>query len=63
MLVYKPGEPLTTMQSGTLHRLGYRPPAVMAKTAAGKVAKDLIKPVGEWNKLECTCEGDKSANR
>jgi len=59
MLVYKPGEPLTTVQSGTLHRLGYRPPAVMAKTAAGKVAKDLINPVGEWNKLECTCEGDK----
>jgi hypothetical protein len=60
ILVYKPGEPLTTVQSGTLHRLGYRPPAVMAKAAAaGRVAKDLINPVGEWNKLECTCEEDR----
>jgi hypothetical protein len=70
--VYKPGEPRTTLQSGTIHRLGFRP--VMAKAAAGKAAvgksaagkpaavkgaNDFANPVGEWNTLECACEGDR----
>jgi hypothetical protein len=54
LFVYKPGEPLTTVSSGTVHRLGFRPPA-LAKAAIGKVAPDVIHPIGEWNTLEIRC--------
>jgi hypothetical protein len=59
-LVYKPGETLTTVHTGYVHSLGWRPPAVMAKAAAaGKAVKDFAHPVGEWNRIECVCEGDR----
>jgi hypothetical protein len=61
-LVYKPGEPPITVHSGYVHSLGWRPPAVVAKAAAaGKAVKDYTHPVGEWNRLECICEGDRIA--
>jgi hypothetical protein len=61
-LAYKPGEPPITVHSGYLHALGWRPAPVAAKAAAaGKVVKDFTHPVGEWNRLECICEGDRIA--
>jgi len=55
--VYKPGEPLMKVQSGLIHRLDHRP--FQAKAAPGKTARVVINPVGEWNKLECICAGDR----
>jgi hypothetical protein len=55
--VYKPGEPLATVQSGPIHRLDHHLPR--AKAAAGKASRVVINPVGEWNKLECICAGDR----
>lgn len=54
---YKPGEPVTTVQSGMIHRLDYRPP--LAKAAPAKSSHVQVNPVGEWNKLECICVGDR----
>jgi hypothetical protein len=62
VLVYKPGEPLVAVHTGYLHSVGWRPPLVAAKAAAaGKAVKDVAHPVGEWNRLECICEGDQIA--
>jgi hypothetical protein len=58
-LVYKPGAALVSVHSGYLHAIGWRPPLLAAKLAPGKVAPELAHPVGEWNRLECLCEGDR----
>jgi hypothetical protein len=59
MLDYKPGGTLTMMKSGILHSLGYRPPLMAkAKAALGKAVREVGNPVGEWNTLECVCNGD-----
>jgi hypothetical protein len=56
--VFKPGEPLTTLQSGAVHGLDFHPP--LAKKAPGaKSSRVQVNPVGEWNKLECICVGDR----
>jgi hypothetical protein len=57
-IVYRPGRPTITVHSGYLYGLGWHPPAA-AKAPAGKVPKDLVHPPGEWNRLECICEGDR----
>jgi hypothetical protein len=57
-IVYRPGRPTLTVHSGYLYGLGWHPPAA-AKVPAGKVPKDIAHPVGEWNRLECICEGDR----
>jgi hypothetical protein len=61
VLVYKPGEPLAALHTGTLHAIGWRPPLIAAKAVPGKLPKDPAHPVGEWNRLECICEGDRIA--
>jgi hypothetical protein len=59
-LIYKPGESLIPVHTGYVHWIGWRPPVVAAKAAAaGKTVKDVVHPIGEWNRLECICEGDK----
>ncbi len=55
--VYKPGEPLTTLQSGPLHRLDHRPHT--GKSALAKPSRVVINPPGAWNTLECICAGDR----
>ena len=55
--VYKPGAPLTKVVTGLIHRLDFVPH--QAKAAPGKASRVLINPVGEWNKLECICAGDR----
>jgi hypothetical protein len=60
--VYKPGEPATVLESGTIHHLNYHAPqgkAAVGKNAAGKAARGLVTPVGEWNRLECICAGNR----
>jgi hypothetical protein len=56
--VYKPGEPVTTLQTGSIHRLDYHPP-LAKKAALGKSSRVRVNPVGDWNKLECICAGDR----
>jgi hypothetical protein len=55
VLIYKPGEPLVPVHAGYVHALGWRPPLLAAKVPV----KDIAHPVGEWNRLECLCEGDR----
>jgi hypothetical protein len=63
LIVYKPGEPLTTLKGGLLHRLGYRPRpglrAAQGKTSPGKAGREPSSGLGEWNTLECLCAGDR----
>jgi len=60
--VYKPGEPATALESGMIHHLNYHAPqgkTASGKSAVGKAARALLNPVGEWNKLECICAGNR----
>lgn len=56
-IVYRPGEPLTTFTSGYVHRTGNRDPRQDVK--GFHRPGDIELPSGEWNRLECTCLGDR----
>jgi hypothetical protein len=53
---YKPGAPSITQQSGRINWYGRDPQWKDVKGFRG--AQDAEKPVGEWNRLECICDGD-----
>jgi hypothetical protein len=57
-IVFKPGEPTTIIHNGTVHALGWQPPLLAAKAVTIKSAKEQVRPLGEWNRLECVCDGD-----
>jgi len=54
---YKPGAPAMTLQSGRINWYGRDPQWKDVKGFRGE--HDVEKPVGEWNRLECVCAGDK----
>jgi hypothetical protein len=58
---YKPGAPpLTLTNRGRINWYGRDPLWKDVKGFRG--AQDVEKPVGEWNTLECVCDGDKITN-
>ncbi len=59
-LYYKPGAPPVTRESGRFNWWGRDPHWKDVKGFRGE--KDVEKPVGEWNTLECVCDGDKITN-
>jgi hypothetical protein len=59
-LYYKPGAAAQTKSSGRFNWYG-RDPAW--KDVLGfRGAQDVEKPAGEWNTVECVCDGDKITN-
>src|SRR5205814_756769 len=57
LAAYEPGQPLTTITTGALRRHPFNP---SWKNATGYRADDeLESPVGQWNKLECICDGER----
>jgi hypothetical protein len=54
---YKKGAPLVTLSSGRINWYGRDPEWKDVKGFRGK--HDVEKPVGEWNTLECICDGDR----
>jgi hypothetical protein len=52
---YSPAKPLTTLTNGVVNQLGFDPNWQNVKGFRGK--DTLEKPVGEWNFIECICEG------
>src|SRR5262249_26073644 len=59
-LYYKPGAPPVTLTKGRFNWSGRDPLWKDVKGFRG--AQDVEKPVGEWNTLECVCDGDKIVN-
>jgi hypothetical protein len=59
-LYYKPGAPPVTVSSGRINWYGRDPAWKDVKGFRGR--EDVEKPVGEWNTLECICDGDKITN-
>ena len=59
-LYYKPGAPEVTRESGRFNWYGRDPAWKDIKGFRGP--NDVEKPVGEWNTLECICDGDKITN-
>ncbi len=57
---YKPGAPAVTLDSGRFNWFGRDPEWKDVKGFRGE--QDVEKPVREWNKLECICDGDKITN-
>jgi hypothetical protein len=57
---YKPGEPAVTLDSGRFNWYARDPNWKDVKGFRGD--QDVEKPVGEWNTLECICDGDKITN-
>jgi len=57
---YKPGAPPVTKKSGRFNWLDRDPEWKDVKGFRGK--KDVEKPVGEWNVVECICDGDTITN-
>src|SRR5205807_8653835 len=53
---YKPGAPAVTLESGRFNWYGRDPNWKDVKGFRG--AQDVEKPVGEWNRLECLCDGN-----
>src|SRR5438105_4822598 len=56
-LYYKPGAAGVTLKSSRFNWYGRDPLWKDVKGFRG--AEDVEKPVGEWNTLECVCDGDK----
>lgn len=54
---YKPGAPAMEFKGGRINWWGRDPEWKDIKGFRGK--EDVEKPVGEWNTLECICDGDK----
>jgi len=57
---YKPGGEAHKFPPGRINWFGRDPLWKDVKGFRGK--KDVEKPVGEWNRLECICDGDKITN-
>ena len=57
---YKPGAPAVTLESGRFDWYGRDPNWKDVKGFRGD--QDVEKPVGEWNALECVCDGGKITN-
>jgi hypothetical protein len=57
---YKPGASPVTLTKGRFNWYGRDPLWKDVKGFRG--AQDVEKPVGEWNTLECVCDGDKITN-
>jgi hypothetical protein len=57
---YKPGAPLVTRTTGRFNWHGRDPEWKDVKGFRGPA--DVEKPVGEWNTLECICDGDRITN-
>jgi hypothetical protein len=53
---YKPGAPAMEFTGGRINWFGRDPEWKDAKGFRGK--QDVEKPVGQWNTLECLCDGD-----
>jgi 3-keto-disaccharide hydrolase len=53
---YKPGSPPVTLASGRFNWFARDPLWKDVKDFRGQ--KDIERPVGEWNKLECICKGN-----
>jgi Domain of Unknown Function (DUF1080) len=60
-LYYKPGAPGVTLKGGRFNWYGRDPLWKDVKGFRG--AQDAERPVGEWNTLECVCDGDRITNR
>jgi Domain of Unknown Function (DUF1080) len=58
---FKPGAAAVTLSSGRFNWYGRDPNWKDVKGFRGD--QDVEKPVGEWNTIECTCEGDKISIR
>jgi hypothetical protein len=56
-LYYKPGAPAVYRNAGRINWFARSPEWKDAKGFRGK--DDLEKPVGEWNTVECICDGDR----
>jgi hypothetical protein len=54
---YRPGAPLTPLTSGSVRRLDCEP--VWQDSKDAKLTQKVENPVGQWNKIECICQGDK----
>ena len=54
---YKPGGTPKEYQGGRVNWFGHEPAWKDEKGYRG--ARDVEKPVGQWNRLECLCDGDK----
>jgi hypothetical protein len=54
---YKPGAPAKEFTGGRVNWYGRDPDWKDMKGFRGK--EDVEKPVGEWNTLECICDGDR----
>ncbi|HVX12570.1 MAG TPA: DUF1080 domain-containing protein [Pirellulales bacterium] len=61
LLMYKPGAPLTTVSTGFVGRTHRDSHWSDVKGFRG--ADELERPVGEWNTLECVCQGDTITTR
>ena len=59
-LYFQPGAPPVAMTKGRFNWKDRDPEWKDAKGFRG--AKDVERPVGEWNTLECICDGDKIVN-
>lgn len=57
---FKPGAPATAFPSGRINWWGRDPGWQDVKGFRGK--EDVERPAGEWNTLECVCDGDKITN-
>src|SRR5262249_33622920 len=57
---YKPGAPGITLHSGRFNWYGREPHWQDVKGFRGEL--DVEKPVGEWNRLECICDGNTITN-
>ncbi|MGE3807777.1 MAG: DUF1080 domain-containing protein [Gemmataceae bacterium] len=57
---YKPGAPAKEFKGGRINWWGRDPK--WKDTLGFRGENDLEKPVGEWNRLECICDGDKITN-
>jgi 3-keto-disaccharide hydrolase len=57
---YKPGGTPTRFPPGRINWFGRDPEWKDVKGFRGK--RDVEKPAGQWNRLECICDGDKITN-
>jgi hypothetical protein len=58
---YKSGAPAVTLEAGRFNWFGRDPNWKDVKGFRGD--QDVEKPLGEWNTLECICQGDRITNR
>jgi hypothetical protein len=61
LLSYRPGAPLTTISTGFVARAHRDEQWRDVKGFRGR--DELERPAGQWNTLECVCEGDKITTR